>query len=493
MISVLDQIIVLVFLILVLGGGFLIQRIKKVHDHLTFIVAKNMAPAYVVVGLICAEMIHGGQTVGFVGWMQIFGISAVWYLVIISIGFWIVIPVVARLRAQNYSTIPEIVKNYMDAKCGVIVSLINIFFYIAVMSAIVYLSSAALMGGLFGWPAWLSMLSVGLVIVVYSSTAGLWSLGYLNFGMYVIILITTLFAGIYSTSIAGGIGACWSILPATGMPSQELFFPGPVGWPFVLLFVVFFWPFGYLTWAGINRSFMAADSPQVAKKAAIYAGLSYFIFIIGIVLVGLAALKLFPGIQNPDLAYPKLIAEYFPVGLAGLTIVGILAAMITTGGNCIFVVGTTISHDLIKAHIAKNLPDKAYIWIARAAMIFFGLIMIPICLNWEALVFEALMFSYAIGAGGIIMPSFLLFIQHLYVKKGVFVTNNGYFWGCVIGFVFALTYYIVTKDASWACIWGALLSLGVTLLISIVEVRTGRATEFIKRSIEARNKLVRTY
>lgn len=488
-----DTVMVIVFLVLVLAGGVLVQYIKKVREHLTFIVTKSMAPAYCVIGLLGAEMIHGGQTIGYVGWMQVFGISAIWYLIIIAIGFVICIPVVARLRAQRYSTIPEIIKTYMDPKCGVINALINIFFYVALMGAIVYLSSAALLGGLFGWPSWLSMLVVGTVVVVYASTAGLWSLGYLNFGMYVLILVSILAAGIYATSAAGGLGATLGALPATGMPSRELFFPGPVGWPFIGLFVIFFWPLGYLTWAGTNRSFMAAKSPRTARNSAIWISATYIPFIIGITLVGLACLKLFPGLENPDMAFPMLITQYLPAGLAGFATMGVLAAMVTTGGNCIFAVGTTVSHDLVKAHIAKNLTDKAYIWIARAAIIILGLGMLPICLRWEALVFETLMFSYAIGAGGIIMPSFFVFIQHLYCKRRTFITNNGYFWGCVIGFVFAATYYAVTKDASMCCIWGALLSAVATLLVSAIDIHTGRATEFVKRSIEAREKLVREW
>ena len=493
MIGTVDIVMIVVFLAVVLAAGFAVQYIKKVRDHLTFIVTSSLAPAFCVVGLICAEMIHGGQTIGYVGWMQIFGISPIWYLIIIALGFWIVIPVVARLRAQKYSTIPEIIEAYMDAKSGVINAIINIFFYVAVMSAIVYLAVSPLMQGLFGWPPWVSMLVVGLVIVVYSSTAGLWSLGYLNFGMYVLILVSILAAGIFTTHIAGGLGETWGALPATGMPSQELFFPGPVGWPFIALFVIFFWPLGYLTWAGMNRSFMAAKSPQTAKNAAIAAGLTYIVFIVGITLVGLAAFKLVPGLDNPDLAFPTMIAKYFPSGFAGLVIMGILAAMITTGGNCIFVVGTTVSHDLVKKHIAKNLTDRQYVWIARAAIIVLGLGMIPVCLNWQAMVFEGLMFSYAVGAGGIVMPSFFVYIQHLFVKKRTFITNNGYFWGCVIGFVFAATYYAVTKDASFCCIWGALLSAVVSLLISFIDIRTGHANAFIKRSLEARQQVVREW
>jgi len=482
---------IIAFLVLVLAGGFLVQRIKKVHEHMTFLVTKSMAPVYVVVGLICAEMIHGGQTIGYVGWMQIFGISPIWYLIIIVVGMWITIPVVGRLRAQGYSTIPEIIKAYMDPKCGIVSAGLNIFFYVAIMSAIVYLSSAALMQGLFGWPAWLSMLVVGVVIVVYSSTAGLWSIGYLNFGMYILILVSVLAAGIYSTNIAGGLGATWNSLPATGMPSQELFFPGPVGWPFVLLFMIFFFPLAYLVFVGPNRSFMAAKSPQTARNAAVWGGITYIAFIIGITLVGLACLKLFPGLENPDLAFPMLITQYFPAGFAGFVAMGILAAMITTGGSCIFAAGTTVSHDIVKAHIAKNLSDKAYIWIARAAMIILGLVMIPVCLAWKAMVFEALMVSYAVVAGGLMLPSFMVLIQHLYVRRRTIITNNGYFWGSIVGFVFAATYYAVTKDASWCCIWGALLSAVLSLGVSAIEIRMGKADAFIKRSLEAREKLVR--
>jgi len=470
MITVLDIGILIAFVILVIFGGVLVQYVKKVKEHLVFIVAKSQAPWYISMGLLAAEMIHGGQTIGYAGWLQVYKGSALWYLIIIAVGFLWQIPAAVRARKEGLATIPEIISTYMDAKCSIINGLINCFFYITVMSAVCYLSFAALAGAVFGWPEWLSMIIIAIPCIIYPATAGLWSIGWLNFIQYIIIIVGVCIAAIYGISAGGGFSQVMKQLP----PDFWDMWPGPVGVGFILLMIIFFWYFGYMIWAGTNRSLMSARSPRETAYAAIGACLGYIPFLIAMTLAGVSAYVLFtiPGkLPTPDYALPLLIKEYVPTGAAGISLAAILAAIITTAANCLFATGTTISYDIVYKFVKPDASDRWLINFARLMMAVFGIAMLIVCMYWKVMVLYALAFAYAISAGGIILPSFYAFLERLWGRsRRTLLTPDGYFWGCVIGFIFALAWYFATGgDVTWACPFGALFSGVFSLGISALQ------------------------
>jgi len=477
LITPLDLAITIAFCVAVLAGGFVVQYVKKVRTHLMFIVAEAKAPWYIVMGLLAAEMIHGGQTVGYCGWIQLFGISALWYLIIIATGFLPQIPVAVRIRKEELRTIPEIIAKYMDTKCSIVVGLVNIFFYITVMGAVCYISFAAFAETLFGWPAWLSMLVIAVVCLAYSCTAGLWSIGWLNFLQFLVIVVGVCLAAYFGVSAAGGWEQIVAALPA-GFWDMA---PGPVGVGFITLMIIFFWFFGYMIWAGTNRSLMSGKTPKDSVLGALGATLTYIPFLIGITLCGMAAYVLLwqPGlIKNPDMALPALIANFVPPGIAGLAIAAVLAAMITTAANCLFASGTTISYDIVQKYIKKDASDRYYIWVARISMIALAFAWLAACLMWQPLVLEALMFSYAVAAGGIVMPGFFTLLEHCWGRtRRTLLTPDGFFWGVITGFAVALGYYLTTRDITWACQYGAFVSAIASLGISAVQRLRGVVRE----------------
>lgn len=470
MITGLDVSIVAIYISLVLLGGFLVQYIKKVRKHLTFIVTEAKAPWYIVMGLLIAEMIHGGQTVGYAGWIQLFKLSALWYLIIIAVGFAWQIPIAAKVRKEELRTIPEIVLRYMDAKSSIIVGLINIFFYIAVMGAVCLLSFAAFAEVIFGWPGWLSMLIIIAICIFYSSTAGLWSIGYLNFLQYLIICLGIGVTAYFSISAAGGFAQITAALP----PDFYNMTPGPVGIGFITLMIVFFWFCGYMIWAGTNRSLMSGSSPRTTTEGAIAASLGYIPFMVFITLCGIAAYVLYtlPGkLPSPDMALPLLIKDFVPTGLAGLSMAAVMAAMVTTSANCLFASGTTISYDIVQKFVKPSASDSYLNWLARISMVALAFAMYAVCVFWRPLVLVALMFAYAIAAGGIIMPACFAYIEHLWGRsRKTLLTPDGFFWGCVSGFIAGLAWYFVTAgDITWACQFGAVISGTLALGISAVQ------------------------
>ncbi|MBM5805997.1 MAG: sodium:solute symporter family protein [Candidatus Verstraetearchaeota archaeon] len=491
MITTLDLAIVSIFVLVVLAGGFVVQYVKKVKTHLTFIVTASQAPWFIVMGLLAAEMIHGGQTVGYMGWVQLFGISALWYLIIIALGFLWQIPLAVKIRKEELKTIPEIIEKYMDAKCAIIVGLVNIFFYITVLGAVCYLSFAAFAEPLFGWPAWFSMLLIAVVCVVYSGTAGLWSIGWLNFIQYLVIIVGVCLAGYFGVTAAGGWGQMTAALPA-GFWDMT---PGPVGVGFITLMIIFFWFFGYMIWAGTNRSLMSGKTPKATATGAIGATLGYIPFLIGITVCGIAAYVLLwqPGlITNPDMALPVLLRDYVPTGVSGLAMAAVLAAMITTAANCLFASGTTISYDFVHKHIKRDASDRYLIWLARVFMAVLAFAWLAVTLWWRPLVLEGLMFAYAVAAGGIIMPAFFTLLEHAWGRtQKTLLTTGGFFWGVLVGFAVGLGYYLFLRDITWACQYGAFASAVVSLGLSAVQRAQGggRKTDEPPKSTEWAVKL----
>jgi hypothetical protein len=96
-----------------------------------------------------------------------------------------------------------------------------------------------------------------------------------------------------------------------------------------------------------------------------------------------------------------------------------------------------------------------------------------VSLWWRPLVLEGLMFAYAVGAGGIIMPCFFTYLEHCWGRtQRTLLTTGGFFWGVLVGFITSLGYYLLTKDITWACQFGALFSALLSLVISAIQRAT---------------------
>jgi SSS family solute:Na+ symporter len=134
--------------------------------------------------------------------------------------------------------------------------------------------------------------------------------------------------------------------------------------------------FGYWTtnFAEIQRALSARNMSAARRTPLIAAYPKVFLPII-VVIPGLIALGTVHGLggSNPDLSYnnavPLLIAQYFPEGLLGLAVTGLLAAFMAGVAANVTAFNTVFTYDLWQAYIRKDRSSEYYVRVGRWATV----------------------------------------------------------------------------------------------------------------------------
>lgn len=188
-----------------------------------------------------------------------------------------------------------------------------------------------------GDPRLWALLPIVLVVLVYTAASGLWGVVATDFLQFGLAMGGAVAVAAFALHDIGGLGAMKQALRDSGQGAAlDLV---PKGEDPALPFTTFF---GYLFiqwWAFRNsdgggmfvQRVAATSSEREARKAALgFNVLNYVVRTWPWVLVGLVALVVLPGLEDPELAYPLLMVRYLPAGVLGLVFASLLAAFMST-------------------------------------------------------------------------------------------------------------------------------------------------------------------
>lgn len=102
---------------------------------------------------------------------------------------------------------------------------------------------------------------------------------------------------------------------------------------------------------------------------------------VSVAFVGMSARVLYPNLETPDLASPTIAMEVLPPILGGLLLAAILAAIQSTVSAVLLMLGSAVSHDIMKQVIGVELSERAQVNVTRVVVLIMGIIPIPFALN----------------------------------------------------------------------------------------------------------------
>ncbi len=108
---------------------------------------------------------------------------------------------------------------------------------------------------------------------------------------------------------------------------------------------------------------LAAKSVNEAQKGIVLAAFLKLLMPAIIVLPGIAALVLVPGLEKTDQAYPSLMAM-LPIGIKGLVFAALVAAIVASTGSKINSIATIFTMDLYRA-AKPNTEQKTLVMVGR--------------------------------------------------------------------------------------------------------------------------------
>ncbi|MCP5369702.1 MAG: sodium:solute symporter family protein [Rickettsiaceae bacterium] len=207
----------------------------------------------------------------------------------------------------------------------------------------------------------------------------------------------------------------------------------------------------------VQRALINKDS-NITITAVYIKSFIYFIFLIFVTLNGIIAFIYQPDIKS-SLALPYLIDQIIPVGIQGIVVVGLLAAVMSTADSDLNIISITLTKDIIQPLFSVEGIYLAR--IARIANVLIGIVAIVIALNFSKIV------DLVIFVSGFWGPITLIpLIMGLYNIK---ISKYGYITSVIIGIITFLLWhrFIETELSLKSSFIGTLANLVIFMIFYI--------------------------
>ena len=361
--------IVIVYLIGVLAFGVWIGRREKPDRAGFFLGGKNFTWPLIGMSLF-ATHISSVQFVGQSGLAYSIGMAAaspqLTGVICIAISAVFFIPVYLRTRIF---TIPGFLEHRYNKTAKQIYAVIVICFGLCLTSIVLYSGSlvALTLFGLDNDKLFFCALFLGLASGLYAITGGLSAVVYTDLIQSIVLLaggVLVLFLGL---NAAGGVSELVSATPEQHLeillPADHPVMPYTAVFSGLLLMSLF--------WAASDQDLLqrtlGAKDLRNAQLGMLLGGSLKIAAVFLLVFPGSLALKLVPGV-NPDQAYPTLIQTVLPIGVSGIVLAGLLAAIMSTLDSSIMSLSSIFTID-VYPRFAGSYDEKRALQVGRIAAV----------------------------------------------------------------------------------------------------------------------------
>lgn len=340
---------------------------------------------------IGSEIILGVSGAGARAEMPMANFEILAALILILLG-WVFVPF--YLRTGVY-TMPEFLELRYSKACRNYLSVISIFAYVITKISLIIFSGALIFETM-GIPFWTGAIITVLATGFYTVLGGLKAVIYTDMVQAFILLAACAAVTYFGLIQVGG----WAemittIQQASAQPDHpplERFFnlwrpmtDTQYPWTGMLFGAPILGVWYWCTDQFIVQRALSAKDISNARKGALFAGflklLPVFIFFIpGVIAYALLQKGMLNfSTANADYALPAMITGFLPVGLKGLAIAGLLAALMSSLSSAFNSSSTLFTIDFYKQYKPKA-SEKELVWVgqlATVALVFLSLGWIP--------------------------------------------------------------------------------------------------------------------
>lgn len=220
-----------------------------------------------------------------------------------------------------------------------------------------------------------ALMPIVLITLAYTAVAGLWGVVVTDLLQYVLALAGAIVVMGYALHEVGGLHALTAQLRASGQGNKLELVPHGEGalvsfGTMAGYVLVQWWAFRNSDGGGmfVQRLSATANEREATRATHAFNILNYVVRTWPWVLVGLAALVILPGLEDPELAYPLLMKRFLPPGLLGLVFASLMAAFMSTVATQINWGASYLVHDLY-ARFTGRRDDRTLLRAARWASV----------------------------------------------------------------------------------------------------------------------------
>jgi SSS family solute:Na+ symporter len=504
----LDYLIFGLYAVTILAIGLWVSRDKdgKQKNAEDYFLASKSLPWWAVGTSLIAANISAEQFIGMSGSGFALGLAIASYEWMAAITLLVVgkyfLPIFIE---KGLYTIPEFIEKRFSTNLKTILAIFWIALFVFVnLTTVLFLGGKALdtiIGVGDGSILLNSIIVLGLFAAAYSLWGGLASVAWTDVIQVVILifggLLMTYFALANVTdsgSFIDGMKYVYEKAPerfSMILSKGEIIKPngGDAWWdlPGLAVLIGGIWVANLYYW-GFNQYIiqrtLAAKSLAEGQKGIVFAAFLKLIIPVIVVLPGIIAYvmnlddsgvltvaSVDPGfigaagnIAN-DNAAPWLIKNFIPVGVKGLILAALAAAIVSSLASMLNSTSTIFTMDIYRSHFNKNATDAQMVSVGRITAVVALIIAIIIAPQLGSL---GQVFIFIQEYTGVVSPGILaVFLMGLFYKKA---TNNAAIWGAILSIPIAMYFKVAPKGWSDASIFVELPfmhQMGYTCLVTL--------------------------
>ncbi len=386
--NALDYIVIAVYLGGLLGFGFLLRKQSDEGDF--FLGGRSMGWFPLTLSTMATQLsaISFISAPAFVGFREGGGLKWLTYEFSVPLAMILVMFVISpALYRAGIVSIYQFLENRFGRSTRLIIS---VAFQVvrAFGTGIMVYAMGIILEAVLGIPFWQSVVVVGVITLIYSTSGGMKAVVYGDAIQMVLIFGGLLLVGWYALSAIGGFDVFWSEVDPARLKVVDVASLGLNGDEFGLLPMVFG---GFVLYA----SYYGCDQTQAQRilSAKNLGDTRRLLFANGVLRFPLVLLYSFTGLivgvvalndpellaqippDKPDYLMPIFILENLPHGVIGLLMVAILAAAMSSLSSTVNSLAAVTLEDLHELGWKGKNPKADVHW-ARGVSVFWGLVIL---------------------------------------------------------------------------------------------------------------------
>jgi sodium/proline symporter len=243
------------------------------------------------------------------------------------------------------------------------------------------------------------------IILVYTFMGGFLAVAYTDFFQSLVMLVGVMWIVIAALSELGGLTAANNAIgeldpTLLSVWGRGLGFEGQWG---VVAGAILIFSVGYMGWPHVVTRHMAMSQPTTARRAGFWATIWSVFFVPAPYLVGILAILILPGLDDPEMAIFQVAEQLLPAAATGLVMAAIMAAIMSTADSLLLQTGSIASRDIYERFINPDASEREMVTVSRILVFAVAVVGYLVALNPE----RPTVFSIVIFATSVLGSAFL--------------------------------------------------------------------------------------
>ncbi len=440
-ISPIDITIILIYIVGITVWGLLYSKRKtkdKTHEGY-FLAGRNMTWPIVGITLYAANM-GSPALVGLAGDAYSTGISVFNYewVALVVLVFFAIFFLPFYLRSKVY-TMPEFLQRRFDIRSRYYFSFITLVGNIIIDTAGILFSGALIVKMIFpSMEMWQIIAILAVITAAYTVTGGLSAVMYTEAVQGVLLMLGAVFLTFFALKkIDFNVARIFAETPKSMLSLIRPMSDTSMPWLGLVVGVPLL---GFYFW-GTNQFMvqrvLSAKNTDHGRWGALFAGVLKLPGLFIVVFPGIIGRLLYPHLSDPDMIYPTMLFHLLPVGILGIVLAGLIAAISSSISATLNSASTLMTMDFVN-NLKPGLTPKQ---LVRIGQVFTG-IFVVISAAWAPMIagFPSL-FKYLQQVLALIAPPIVaVFLLGLFWKR---TSASGAFYGLMGGLVLTLFTVVV--------------------------------------------------